>query len=313
MGVGILRKEEIAMVSPGLTRLPGTLVSEVIAFVRQTVEYYFEHRVTSMAAALAFYTTFSLAPGLLIALAVAEIVMGSPTPESELARMMNQYIGEEATSYALSAMATSRAGMTGSTATLIGLGTVVFGATVVFMELQGSLNSIWEVTHEGGSGLLRSIYARLTSFLLVVCGGLLLVVSLVLSTAMQVVEQYVSNLITFYPTLFNTPNLIISWVMIPSLLAMLYRLLPDTDILWRDVWFGTLVSTLLFAAGKYGFGLYLGRTTLVSIYGAAGSFVIILLWVYYSSQVLLLGAELTRVYAERYGSRVHRDVGEETE
>lgn len=286
-----------------LGRLPRKLCAEVGGFLRQTIDYYFEHKVTSLAAALAFYTTFSLAPALLIALAVAELVVGNPSPESELARMMRQYIGEQATSFALSVMATSRQHVTGGTATAIGLGTAVLGATVVFMELHGALNAIWEVKHTDGSGIIRLIYARVISFFLVVGAGLLLVVSLVLSAVISAIDQFLSQFISSYPSFLKTPNLVISFGIIPVLFAMIYRLLPDTRVLWRDVWLGAAVAALLFAAGKYGFGLYLGRTSLLSVYGAAGSFVIILVWVYYSSQVVLLGAELTRVYAERYGSR----------
>jgi membrane protein len=200
-------------------------------------------------------------------------------------------------------MATSRQHVTGGTATVIGVGTAVLGATVVFMELQSALNAIWDVKHQDGSGILRLIYARVISFFLVVGAGLFLVVSLVLSAVISAIDQFLSQFITSYPSFLKTPNLVISFGILPVLLSMIYRWLPDTKILWRDVWLGATVSALLFAVGKYAFGLYLGRTSLLSVYGAAGSFVIILVWVYYSSQVVLLGAELTRVYAERYGSR----------
>ena len=286
-----------------LIKLPFTVFWAAVGFLRQTIDYYLDHKVTSLAAALAFYTTFSLAPALLIALAVAELVVGNPSPESELARVMRQYVGDQATSFALSVMSTSRQHVTGGTATAIGVGTAVLGATVVFMELQGALNAIWEVKHTDGSGILRLIYARVISFFLVVGAGLLLVVSLVLSAIISGLEQFLSQFISSYPSFLKTPNLIISFGILPVLLAMIYRLLPDTRVLWRDVWLGAIVAALLFAVGKYAFGLYLGTTSLLSIYGAAGSFVIILVWVYYSSQVVLLGAELTRVYAERYGSR----------
>lgn len=276
---------------------------ETASFLRQTADYYLEHKVTSLAAALAFYTTFSLAPALLISLAVAELLVGNPSPESELARMMRQYIGDQATSFALSIMTTSRQHVAGGTATAIGLATAVFGATVVFMELQSALNTIWEVKHDTGSGILRLIYQRVISFFLVVGVGLFLVISLALSAVMSAIDQFLSNYVSFYPNMLTTPNLLISFGILPALLATIYRFLPDTRVFWRDVFLGTLITTLLFAAGKYAFGLYLGRTSLLSIYGAAGSFVVILVWVYYSSQVLLLGAELTRVYAERYGSR----------
>ncbi len=293
-----------------LGKLPFTIFAAAAGFLRQTIDYYLEHKVTSLAAALAFYTTFSLAPALLIALAVAELVVGNPSPESELARVMRQYVGDQATSFALSVMSTSRQHVTGGTATVIGVGTAVLGATVVFMELQSALNAIWEVKHEDGSGFLRLIYARVISFFLVVGAGLLLVVSLVLSAIISGLEQFLSQFISSYPSFLKTPNLVISFGILPVLLAMIYRLLPDARVLWRDVWLGAVVAALLFAIGKYAFGLYLGTTSLLSVYGAAGSFVIILVWVYYSAQVVLLGAELTRVYAERYGSRCDANVAD---
>ena len=170
-----------------------------------------------------------------------------PLPNQQLAGMMRQYVGEEATSFALSVMAASRRHVTGGTATIIGVGAAVLGATVVFMELKSALNTIWEVKHEDGSSILRLIYARVISFFLVVGAGLLLVVSLVLSAVLSAIDQFVSQFIASYPNLLKTPNLLISFGILPVLLAMIYRLLPDTKIWWRDVWLGAAAAGLLFA------------------------------------------------------------------
>jgi membrane protein len=268
-----------------------------------TFNYYLEHKAPTLAAALAFYTTFSLAPTLLIALAVAEFLVGDTTPKSELAELLRVYLTEQATQFALSAMASSKQHITGGAATLVGLATAFFGATAVFLELRYSLNFIWDVRYKRGSSLWRLVYDRFISFLTVIVIGVFLVLSLAITTALTAIDNFISLHTPIPPSLLNIPNALISYMLVPLLLALIYRLLPDTHIEWKDVWLGVIVTALLFALGRYAFGLYLGRTTLLSIYGAAGSFVVILLWVYYSSMALLLGAELTRVYSEFFGSR----------
>jgi membrane protein len=278
-------------------------LGKVSDFATTTFEYYMNHKAPTLAAALAFYTTFSLAPTLLIALAVAEFMVGDATPKSELAELLRSYLTEQATQFALSAMASSKQHITGGTATLVGLVTAFFGATAVFLELRYALNFIWDVKRDKGSNLWRLFYDRIISFFVVIVIGVFLVISLALSTAMTALDNFIALKTSMPLSLLNIPNALISYMLAPVLLALVYRLLPDTHIEWKDIWLGVLVTTLLLALGRYGFGLYLGRTSLLSIYGAAGSFVVILLWVYYSSMALLLGAELTRVYAEYFGSR----------
>jgi membrane protein len=192
--------------------------------------------------------------------------------------------------------------MTGGTATAIGTATALFGATVVFAELQSSLNSIWNVKSEAGIGLGRIIYIRAVSFGLVLGIGLLLLVSLALSATLSAISEFLSNDVPVPPFLLTALNHGISFGMIPLLLALAYKLLPDAPVAWSDVWFGAVVTAVLLAVGKSIIGEYLGRSSLTSVYGAAGSLVIILAWVYYSAQVFFFGAELTKVYASRYGS-----------
>ncbi len=287
------------------------LLKTTVEFCKTTFTYYAEYKAGTSAAALAFYTIFSLAPTLLIALAVAEFLVGDPTPKSELAGLLRTYLTEQATEFALSAMASSKERITGGAASLVGLVTAFTGATAVFLELRYALNTIWGVKYDTGSNILRLMLDRLISFFVVVVIGLFLVLSLAISAVLNAVDKFIILYTSIPPTLLVAPNAIISYLMVPALLALIYRLLPDTNVEWKDVWLGVVITALLLAVGRYGFGLYLGRTTLLSIYGAAGSFVVILLWVYYSSLALLLGAVLTRTYAEFFGSRASIDKAQE--
>lgn len=282
--------------------IPLGLAREAWALLVETIRYWAQDGVPRMAAAAAFYTLFSLAPALLIGMAVAEFVIGSSAARSELTSRLGQLIGPDATSFVLSVMETSRGRMTGGTATIIGTATALFGATVVFAELQSSLNSIWNVRPKAGISVGKIVYMRLVSFGLVVGIGLLLVLSLALSATLSAISTFLSKEIPVPPFILTAMNNAITFGIIPILLMLAYKLLPDVRVEWRDVWIGAVVTSLLLAVGKSFIGLYLGRSSLSSVYGAAGSLVIIMAWVYYSAQVFFFGAELTKVYALRYGS-----------
>jgi membrane protein len=187
---------------------------------------------------------------------------------------------------------------------LLGFATLAFGATGVFVQLQKALNAVWDVEPKPGPLLKTLLRKRLTSFALVIALGFLLLVSLTVSAAVNAFGDWVQARLAVPPGALDAGNTLFSFAIFTILFAMIYRILPDVEIPWRDVWFGALITSLLFSVGKWAIGLYLGRTAVASPYGAAGSVIVIVLWVYYASLILLLGAEFTRVYSRHFlGSR----------
>ncbi len=257
-----------------------------------------------LAAALAFYATFSLAPALLVALAVAGAIVGNEVARAELVKELSVYIGTDGTTFVLTVLDQARGKMAGQTATLIGLATSLFGATIVFAELQTALNQVWNVRVKRGVNLKYIVYSRLLSFVAVIIVGLLLLLSVVLSTAVSAVNTFFSYRISIPPWLLTSTNFFMSFLVITIMFAILFKVLPDVKITWRDVAMGAVITSLLFTIGKMLIGMYLAQSSLQSLYGAAGSFVIILAWVYYSSQVFFLGAEFCQVWSTRYGSGI---------
>jgi membrane protein len=193
---------------------------------------------------------------------------------------------------------------TGAWATVIAVVTLFVGATGVFVQLQDALNSIWGVRRAPGRGVRNFIKDRLLSFALIVGIGFLLLVSLVLSAGLSALGKYMGGLLPVQETLWQGINFVVSFGVITLLFAMIFKLLPDVKIAWRDVWIGAMLTALLFNLGKFLLGLYLGRSSVTSAYGAAGSLVIVLLWVYYSAQILFFGAKFTQLYASQYSSHL---------
>jgi membrane protein len=189
--------------------------------------------------------------------------------------------------------------------------TLFVGATGVFVQLQDALNSIWGVRRKPGRGLRNFIKDRLLSFALILGIGFLLLVSLILSAGLSALGNFVTGLLPAQATLWQWINFGVSFGVITLLFAVIFKVLPDVKIAWRDVWIGALLTALLFNLGKYLLGLYLGRSSVTSAYGAAGSLVIVLLWVYYSAQILFFGAKFTQIYSNRYGSHLEPAPGAE--
>jgi membrane protein len=192
----------------------------------------------------------------------------------------------------------------GVLATIVGVVTILFGATGVFVELQTSLDKIWDVQPRPGSGIWGFVKIRMLSFGMVLGIGFLLLVSLVVTTAVTAVSAWALGLLPGAKVLVEALTFVVSLGLITLLFAMIFKVLPDVEIAWRDVWIGAASTALLFTLGKFLFGLYLAKSSVASTYGAAGSLVIVLLWIYYSAQILFLGAELTQVYATHYGSNI---------
>jgi membrane protein len=263
--------------------------------LRRTVESWWQDNAMRLGAALAYYTVFSLAPFLIVVISVAGLVVGSSVAEQQIVDEISHVIGPDGGRAVAALLASARRPGTGRLATLTSLVTIVVGATAVFTELQSGLNGIWRVRlAEAGVG--RVVRARLRSFAIVIGAGFLLVVSLVLHALAVAVQTWLGSTIGFTQ---DALALLMSTLMF----AMIFKVLPDTPVAWRDVGVGALVTALLFMVGQWALGRYLGTSSVASIYGAAGSLVVILVWVYYSAQVFFLGAEFTHVYATTIGSR----------
>jgi len=257
----------------------------------------------SLGAALAFYTIFSLAPVLIVVIAVAGLAFGQKAAVGEFSLQLQGLLGETGARAIQAIIQSANRPALGVLASTIAIGTLLVGASGAFVELQDALNKIWKVQRRSESLWLGMIRGRFLSFGLVLGLGFLLLVSLVVSAALGAVGNFIGPLLPWPVFLLETVNFLLSLGVISLLLAMIFKYLPDTEIAWGDVWIGAAVASLLLTIGKALIGLYLARSTVASAYGAAGSLVIILTWVYYSAQILLLGAEVTHVYATQHGSR----------
>jgi membrane protein len=261
-----------------------------------------------LGASLAYYTLFAIAPVLLVATAISGMVFGAEAVRGEIVGQLDQLIGRDgalAVQDLLEGASQRRAGIF---ATVIGSITFVIAATGAFLELQGALNTIWRVKPKSGANLRVFLVDRLRSFGLVVAIGFLLMVSLAVTAALAALSGWLARRSSSVPLVWRGVNMLVSIVVATALFAMLYRFLPDVRLRWRDVTTGAFVTAVLFTIGQQLIGLYLGQSSVASTYGAAGSVMILLLWVYYSCQILLLGAEFTRVYAQRTGRRPQPEV-----
>jgi membrane protein len=276
---------------------------EIWTVTRQTLSRWNQDNCPRMAAALAFYTCFSLCPALLIGLKIAGMFVGSDAAKAELISKLESILSRGDISYVLSLLDSFTGHLSGHTLPIIGGLAALFTASAVFAELRSAMNTIWNVKPGKGIGILSFIYTRAIAFLLVAGTGILLVVWMVAGTVLSALNAFFSSSVPVPYSLFEAINKLVSLAVLPLLLACAYKLIPDTKVEWQDVWLGAAVATGLMLIGKYAVGTYLRVISLTSVYGAAGSLFVLLLWVYYSAQVVFLGAELTTVYARRYGSR----------
>jgi membrane protein len=259
-----------------------------------------------MSAALAYYTLFSMAPLVLIAIAVAGLVFGREASQNQIVGVIEDLVGFQS-ARAIQAMIES-AGQrpdSGFFATAAGMILLLLGAAGVVGQLQDSLNAIWRVSSKTGRGIMGFVQDRLVSYSMVLGVGFLLVVSLVVSAVLTAISGIVGAYLSIDAATAYILDFVASFAIITLLFAVIYKFVPAVRVAWRDVWLGAAATSLLFSAGKFLIGFYLGHSTVTSIYGAAGSLVTLLLWVYYSSLMFFFGAELTQVYATRYGSKVN--------
>jgi membrane protein len=256
-----------------------------------------------LSASLAFYTIFSLAPLLIISIAIASLVFEEEAARGQIVQQIGALVGKQGAASIQEIILRSSQEKTGILATIIGVATLLLGATAVFGELQDSLNYVWKAENKSSSGIRGFLKTRLLSFGLVLVVGFLLLVSLIVTSVLTALTTYFSSRLPGSDFLWHLLNLGVSLIVITILFALIYRILPAVKIAWRDVFFGAAVTAFLFIVGKTLIGLYLGRSAATSSYGAAGSFVLVLLWVYYTAQVFFFGAEFTKVYSMRFGSR----------
>lgn len=275
------------------------------SLLKATFREWNDDKAPRLGAALAYYSVFSLAPLLVIAAGIASLVLGERAARGEIAHQLQNWVGEPAASAIARMLENSNATGGGTRATVIGLALLLFGASGVFIQLQDALNTIWKVTPRPGQVWWSIVRDRLLSFTLVLGTGLLLLVSVVVTTVLTALGQFLTpDALPASTAFWQFINNVVSFAFTTVAFALIYKILPDAKIAWRDVWVGGAVTALLFTAGKYVLGLYLGQSSTTSAFGAAGSLVVILLWVYYSAQILLFGAEFTRTYANCFGRRV---------
>lgn len=273
--------------------------------LKQTVLNFFQDDSFSYASSIAFYTIFSLPAILIISLSVGATFYEREVVQAELINQVGRLIGKESAADVEQILINAALDSTSSLAKIVGVATLIFSATTVFISLQTSLNKIWGIKPKPERGIVKYLLDRLLSLAMVISIGFLLLVSLVVDTLLMVIQNNLSQVFAGWTLYFiSVINIVISLALITLIFAILFKVLPDAKIKWKDVWVGALVTTAFFAVGKYLIGFYLGNSSVNSAYGAAGSLVIILIWVYYSTVIFLFGAELTSVYAEKLGSDI---------
>ena len=278
------------------------MLTSLSSLLAQAAREWLEDNAPRIGAALAFYTTFAIAPLLLICMAVAGMIFGAEAARGGLLRQAIELVGEDGGAALQAMLASAAKPRTGFWATVVAVSMIVLGAIGLFGELQGALNAIWNVKPREGRGWLGFLKDRLLSFAMVLGTAFLLLVSLVASTAMTAATSRLQS--SAFSELTPLIHWAVSFGIITLLFAMIFRYLPDAVIAWSDVWLGALVTSVLFNAGKYAIGVYLAQSAVSSAYGAAGSLAALLTWLYYESLVFLFGAELTQVYAKRFGSGI---------
>jgi membrane protein len=273
------------------------LVEKAWILIKSTVLSFIEDDALSKGAAIAFYTATSIAPILLIVVAVAGLAFGTEAAQNGIVGQLTGLIGKESAEFLQSAIANAQNKSAGTLATLIGVVTIIVTASGVFGEMQSALNAIWKID-SSGTPISRLIRARAASLGLVVSLGFLMMVSLVVSAGLTALGDYLNAVLPFGKIVLTILNGIVSVLLISVLFAAIYKVLPDRPIQWRDVVVGSAATALLFTGGKSLIGWYIGSSAVASTYGAAGALIVILLWVYYSAQIFLLGAEFTKAYSD---------------
>ena len=283
------------------------MISSLWKMLKDTVLSFIDDEVLSRGAAIAFYTVTSIAPVLLIVIAIAGLVFGRDSAQNAISGQFSGLMGRQTADVLQSAIASAAGKSSSIIATIIGVTTLVATASGVFGEMQAALNSIWK-TKSQATTVSRLIRARVISLGLVAAMGFLLMVSLVISAGLTAFGNYLDTVLPMGKLILPALNFVVSLVLLGVLFGAIYKVLPDRSLQWKDVVIGALITSVLFNIGKSMIGWYIGSSAIASSYGAAGGLIVLLLWVYYSIQIFLFGAEFTKIYANRHGSKQGKPV-----
>jgi membrane protein len=275
--------------------------------VRDSASAWSEDKAPRLGAALAYYSIFSLAPLLIIAIAIAGFAFGTDAAERQVVTTLDGLLGKDGAEAVHELLKNAHRPGQGILATVIGVGTLMFGASGLFGQLKDALNTVWGVTPRPGMSIWGTVRERFFSITMVLGTGFLLLVSLLLSAAITALSTWFSYLLPGMDWVWQAVNVVLGFALTAGIFAALFRLLPDARVAWKDVWVGAAITSVLFAVGRFVLGYYLASSSVAGPFGAAGSLVIVLLWVYYTAQIMLFGAEFTKVYANRCGEPIQPD------
>jgi membrane protein len=288
-------------------------VKQIIYLAKTAFSSWVDDYAPSMGAALAYYTMFSIAPLLLIVISIAGLVFGVEAARGEIVNQLAGLMGQQGAQAIQSLLESVSKPTQGVTGTVLGAILLLIGATTVFAELQDDLDRIWRAPQrEKSAGIWGLLRTRLLSFGMILGIGFLLIVSLVASAALAALGKWWGPLFAQWEIIGHIVNFVVSFVFMTALFALIYKVMPRVRIEWKDVWIGAAVTSILFSLGKFIIGLYIGKSGVTSGFGAAGSLVVVLVWVYYSAQIFLLGAEFTWVYSHKLGSRKNQEISSDT-
>jgi membrane protein len=289
-----------------LSKFARLRLQDIVGLVTETVTEWSVDKAPRLGASLAFYTLLSLSPVLVVVVAVAALAFGKEAAQGQLAWEIQGLMGRDGARSIQDVLQTAYKPSSGWTATAFGLGVLAFGASSVVVELRDALNTIWHVPTEPGSTgfamIFRIVKERFYSFAMILGIGFLLLVSLVLSAAIAALGEYFGSVLPTHEAVLHAATFVVSFLVITFLFAAIYKIMPDVRLKWSDVAVGACVTALIFTIGKQLIALYIGKFGVGSAYGAAGSLVVVLVWVYYSAQLFFFGAEFTKVYTKRFGS-----------
>lgn len=276
---------------------------EFAELLKDTYAEFSEDKAPRLGAALSYYTIFSMAPLLVVVMGIVGLFYSGG--DQALQKQIADLVGKDAAGAISDILKNANQNKTGGiVATILGTATLLLGAGGLFGQLQDSLNTIWEVQPKSGQGFMAMVKNRFLSFSMVLGTGFFLLVSLVANAAISTLSTYMENVLPVPGFVLQILNFVVAFALITVMFAAIYKELPDVKIGWHDVWVGAAMTSFLFGVGKYALGVYLGRSSVGSAYGAAGSLAVLLLWIYYAAQILFFGAEFTQVYAKRYGSKI---------
>ncbi|MFD0912320.1 YihY/virulence factor BrkB family protein [Methylophilus luteus] len=283
-------------------------MKEVWVLIKSAFTAWSDDYAQSMGAALAYYTMFSIAPLLLIVISITGIIFGQEAARGEIFGQLNNLMGEQGAMAVQTLLESTSQPAEGVTATVIGIVLLLVGATSVFGELQNSLDRIWKAPVVTTSGIWNLVRARLLSFGMILGIGFLLMVSLVFSAGLSAMSKWWSPVLGGWIVVAGIFNFIFSFLLTTGMFAMIYKIMPRVNIRWSEVWIGATLTAALFTVGKWLIGIYIGKSAISSGYGAAGSLLALLIWIYYSAQIFLVGAEFTWAYSHIFGSRKNKEM-----